>query len=79
MTNIYKVIVDAEKDYETWMQEAPNPSSAIRRVLGKVKYGKSAKWQKFDIAAELVAENTTYTQYKAARQGTQPTKENDNA
>jgi hypothetical protein len=40
--NIYKVIVDAGKDYEVWTQAAPNPSSAIQKVLRRVKHGKSA-------------------------------------
>jgi hypothetical protein len=69
MANIYKVYVDTtEGDVAVWTQEATCPASAIKRVLSRVSYGKSAKIKNFEVSAELVARNTTYAQYKASKQ-----------
>lgn len=68
VANIYKVYIDTtDDDVAVWTMEAPNPASAIKKVMSRVSYGKSAKMENFEVSAELVARNTTYAQYKAAQ------------
>ena len=67
--NIYKVYVDTtDDDVAVWTMEATCPAMAIKKVLNRVSYGKSAKMENFEISAELVARDTTYAQYKTAQQ-----------
>ena len=72
--NIYQVLVDTGKDYANWVQEAPNPSSAIKKVLSKVNYGKSPNWTHFDVGATLLVKNMTYAEYRAKHPATEKAK-----
>lgn len=66
--NIYKVYVDTtDDDVAVWTMEATCPASAIKKVLSRVSFGKSAKMESFEISAELEVRNMTYAEYKSRR------------
>ena len=66
--NIYKVYVDTtDDDVAVWTMEATSPASAIKKVLSRVSFGKSAKMENFEISAELEVRNMTYAEYKSRR------------